>query len=115
MKHLIRTINKKLSALIKDKNDSKVKHTIKTYFDGFYIENLIDMAPAVKGPTTKDLQIHKIKVKTLTNKITIEISLERPGLLIGKKGYTIDELKTHLEKIFETKIFIHIKEINPFN
>jgi ribosomal protein S3 len=41
---------------------------------------------------------------------TIKIRLARPGLLIGKRGVTVESLKEHLEKRLKRVIKIHIVE-----
>jgi predicted RNA-binding protein YlqC (UPF0109 family) len=102
----------KISKFFKDKNDFKVKYTIQSYFDGFSVFGLIDSPPVIKDLNTRDMGIHKVTVKTKSDRINITICLDRPGLIIGKKGSTIEALKKHLEGIFNKKIHISIKEFN---
>ena len=109
---MIKSIKRKLSKFFKDKNDFKVKHIIQSFFDGFYVYDIIDAPPVIKDLTTRDMGIHKVTVKTKSDRINITICLDRPGLLIGKKGSTIEALKKHLEKVLEKEIHIHIKEFN---
>ncbi|EFK97109.1 conserved hypothetical protein [sediment metagenome] len=45
--------------------------------------------------------------------ITLTIALSRPGLLIGKKGETIDTLKESLSLHFNIRFFIKIVEFDP--
>lgn len=43
--------------------------------------------------------------------LTVSISLKRPGLLIGKRGSKIDELKSRLTYLFNRETHIEIYEI----
>ena len=43
-------------------------------------------------------------------KITIQIILGRPGLIIGKAGRTIDALRVFMEDYFQKEVEIKIKE-----
>jgi ribosomal protein S3 len=56
------------------------------------------------------LEITAVDVKIKRHKITVTVTLGRPGLLIGKAGRTIDALKAYLEKIAEREVEIKIKE-----
>jgi len=95
--------------------DGQVKFAIRTYFDGYYDEDIADIPPIIQGLSTRDLGIHKIKVKSSSNKVNITITLERPGLIIGKKGSTIDALKEHLENVLSKKVVIHIEDFDPWS
>ena len=65
--------------------------------------------------TRKEIQILGITRIVLTSDNEIEIHLDRPGLLIGKKGEQINELSEHLKKyginkiqIIEDDLFMHL-------
>lgn len=105
-------LKNKLIKFFKDKNDFSVKHAIQSFFDGFYIFGLIDSPPMIEGLTTRDMGIHKVTVKTKSDRINITICLDRPGLLIGKKGSMINALKAHLDELFDKEVHIKIKEFN---
>ena len=51
-----------------------------------------------------------IKADKYKNKIIITYTMLRPGLLIGKKGQTIDMLTEHLSNYFDREIQYVIKE-----
>ena len=80
----------------------RIKHSIARYFEedfdgnGFY--------------SVSQLGITDIIIKIEDKVITIDITLERPGLLIGKAGRTIDGLTAYLERLHEKKIKIKIHE-----
>lgn len=54
--------------------------------------------------------ITNVVVKNKKSRIFITITLERPGILIGKAGRTIDGLENYLVRIFEKPVKISIKE-----
>lgn len=56
------------------------------------------------------LGITDIKTKINKKRITIIITLERPGLLIGKGGETIDSLQNYLNRILNRDVKFLIKE-----
>lgn len=62
------------------------------------------------------LRIHGIDVDTQDEEqITVTISLNRPGLLIGKAGKDINALEEMLGKYFGVKTKIAIKEVKDIN
>lgn len=77
----------------------------------------------VKAYKTLDyIGITEIKVKWVFKlftpsyiKITITITANRCGLLVGKKGADIDKLKSSLEKSFKEKIVIDLKQTDLFS
>ena len=59
-----------------------------------------------------NLRIHGIDVDTQSaDAITVTIKLNRPGLLIGKGGCSINSLETELTKYFNKKTDIRIVEV----
>ena len=55
--------------------------------------------------------ISKIEIERATNKIKINIFTSRPGMVIGRKGAEIDQLKKELQNITDKEIFINIHEV----
>jgi small subunit ribosomal protein S3 len=55
--------------------------------------------------------ISKIEIERAANKARIKIHTARPGLVIGKKGSEIENLKKELEKQFHREIIIDIQEV----
>ena len=77
----------------------KVCRTIRTFFEySDFNVSLISM-----GITDVSVEQNKKEMK-------ITITLERPGLLIGKKGRVIDALETYLKDAFDTTVSIIIEE-----
>lgn len=58
------------------------------------------------------LRIHNIIIDTQKeSSISVTFALRRPGLLIGKGGKDIDNIKALLEKAFNKKVDVGIKEV----
>ena len=58
----------------------------------------------------QSLEITNVIIRQTKKKLTITITLERPGLIIGKGGKIIDSLKKYLEMLYEIEITILILE-----
>jgi len=62
----------------------------------------------------KQAGVASIVIKRLINKVLIEISVARPGVVIGRGGAGITALKDELTKLLKTNVDIKIFEIkNP--
>jgi ribosomal protein S3 len=61
------------------------------------------------------LQVHYIKTTTTEKLIDIEITLGRPGSIIGKGGRTIDALNNHLVSFFDKPVLIKLIEFNAWS
>ena len=59
----------------------------------------------------KNASIAKINIKRADKKIRITIYSSRPGIIIGKKGADIEDLKNKLTKLSNLEVFLDIKEI----
>ena len=55
--------------------------------------------------------VSKIEIERAASKVRIKIHTARPGLVIGKKGAEIQNLKKELEKNIDREIFIDIQEV----
>lgn len=55
--------------------------------------------------------VSKIEIERAANKVRVKIHTARPGLVIGKKGAEIQNLKKALEKKINREIFIDIQEV----
>lgn len=60
---------------------------------------------------SKEADIAKIEVIRYPGKVTINIHTASPGLVIGKKGSTIDKIEKNLKKITDKAIHVNIQEI----
>jgi len=62
----------------------------------------------------KDAGITKIEIERSTNEISVKIFTSRPGIVIGRGGQRIDELKKLISNITKNKTQLNIEEIrNP--
>jgi len=59
----------------------------------------------------KNASIAKINIERAAKKIRISIFSSRPGIIIGKKGADIEDLKNTLTKLSNLEVFLDIKEI----
>ena len=55
--------------------------------------------------------VSKIEIERAANKIRLRIYTSRPGIIIGKRGVEIENLKKELEAKIKREFFIDIKEI----
>ena len=55
--------------------------------------------------------ISKIEIERSTKRVRLRIFAARPGIVIGKKGAEIEQLKKDLEKIISQDVLIDIQEV----
>jgi small subunit ribosomal protein S3 len=55
--------------------------------------------------------IAKTEIERTANKVTVIIYTGRPGIIIGKKGAEVEELKKDLQRRIGREVFIKIQEI----
>jgi len=61
----------------------------------------------------KRANISKILIERVADKLRITIFAARPGIIIGRKGETIEILKADLEKLTNNnKIFLNVQEVS---
>ena len=59
----------------------------------------------------KNASVSKVNIERAAKKIRISIYSSRPGIIIGKKGADIEDLKNKLTKLSNLEVFLDIKEI----
>ncbi len=59
----------------------------------------------------KQSGISKVIIERSINKITVNVLVSRPGMVIGRSGAGIEELKKEIEKLTNQKITINVEEI----
>ena len=59
----------------------------------------------------KNASISKINIERAAKKLRIAIYSSRPGIIIGKKGADIENLKIMLSKMSNLEVFLDIKEV----
>ncbi len=55
--------------------------------------------------------ISRIVIQRAISKVTINISTARPGLVIGRRGQQVDQLRDELQHITKKEIFLNIDEV----
>jgi len=55
--------------------------------------------------------VSKIEIERVANKCKINIFTARPGIVIGKKGTGIDQLRLETQKLAKSEVFINILEV----
>lgn len=55
--------------------------------------------------------VSQVKIKRMSEKIEVTIATARPGLVIGKKGAEIDQLKKDLSKLTGKNIWVEVEEV----
>lgn len=56
--------------------------------------------------------VSRIDLERAGKKLTVSISTSRPGIIIGKKGSEVDNLKEELQKRLGREVYIKINEIH---
>jgi small subunit ribosomal protein S3 len=55
--------------------------------------------------------ISKIEIERMANKVKINVFTARPGIVIGKRGAGVDELKRSVEKLTKGEVYLNIQEV----
>jgi small subunit ribosomal protein S3 len=55
--------------------------------------------------------LSKVVIQRAANKVTINIATAKPGLVIGRRGAQVDQLRDELQKLTGKEIYINIDEI----
>jgi len=85
----------------------------KWYADKHFSENLLEDIKLRQGIKTKyvDAGISNIEVERQANKVSVTVSTSRPGIVIGRGGQRVDEMRKFLEQLAGKKIQLNIHEI----
>lgn len=59
----------------------------------------------------KHAAVSKIEMERAADKVKVIISTARPGVVIGKKGAGIDQLKADVQKLTKNEVFVNIQEV----
>ncbi|MCB0342940.1 MAG: 30S ribosomal protein S3 [Pseudobdellovibrionaceae bacterium] len=59
----------------------------------------------------KHAGVAKIEMERAAKKLKVIISTARPGVVIGKKGTGIDQLKEDIQKLTNSEVFVDIQEV----
>jgi small subunit ribosomal protein S3 len=65
---------------------------------------------AIRG-MLPDAGISKVDIERNANQITVSVHTARPGIVIGRGGQRVDELRAELEKITGRRVRVNINEV----
>jgi len=86
----------------------------KWYDDKHYAEFIIEDVNLRKAVQTKynDAGIAQIDIERQANKVSVTIHTSRPGIVIGRGGQRVEEMRQYLEKVLiDKKVQLDIREI----
>ena len=85
----------------------------KWYSDRNYTEYLMDDLKLRKAILAKyaEAAISKVDIDRQANEIAVTLHTARPGIVIGRGGQRVDEMRKYLEKLIGKKIRLNIQEI----
>jgi small subunit ribosomal protein S3 len=85
----------------------------KWYSDRNYTEYLMDDLKLRKAILDKyaEAAISKVDIDRQANEIAVTLHTARPGIVIGRGGQRVDEMRQYLEKLIGKKIRVNIQEI----
>lgn len=55
--------------------------------------------------------ISKIEIERMANKVKVSVYTARPGIVIGKRGAGVDDLKRQVAKLCKGEVFLNIQEV----
>ncbi len=55
--------------------------------------------------------ISDIEIERAANKVKVVIHTSRPGIIIGKRGAGVEQLKADLQKLTDNELFVDIQEV----
>ena len=61
--------------------------------------------------TLKDASVAKVELDRNANQVTVTIHTAKPGIVIGRGGQKVDELRTKLESLTKKRIRVNINEV----
>jgi len=55
--------------------------------------------------------VHEVKIKRSMNRVVVEVTVARPGVVIGRGGSGIEELKKELNRLLRTDVDLKVLEV----
>lgn len=59
----------------------------------------------------KDAGVARVTIERAANKAKVYVHAAKPGLIIGKRGSSLDALRNELQKMSKTEVFLNIIEV----
>ena len=85
----------------------------KWHADKHYVQFLhedLDIRKAIRSKYT-DTGISLVEIERQANKVSVTIYTARPGIVIGRGGQRVDEMRRYLEDLLSKKVQLNIQEI----
>ncbi len=85
----------------------------KWFADKNYAEWLhqdLELKKAIRGKYAH-AGIAEIMIERAANKVKVIIQTSRPGIIIGKRGAGVEQLKAELQKLTNNELFVDIQEV----
>ena len=79
------------------------------YAEGDFADNLVEDDKIKKK--LNNAGISKIEIERASDRVKLIVYTEKPGVVIGKGGSAIEELKKELQKMTDKKLLIDVKEV----
>lgn len=95
--------------LVKNRNWRSKWYANKQEFGDLLKEDQVIRSYLLKKPICQGTS--RIIIRRMSEKVEVIISTARPGLVIGKKGTDIDQLKTELSKLTGKEVWVEVEEI----
>jgi len=85
----------------------------KWYADAHYAESLHEDLKLRQAIETKyaDAAISLVQIERQAKEVSVTVHTARPGIVIGRGGQRVDELRLHLEQLIGKKVRLNIQEI----
>jgi len=85
----------------------------KWYADKHYTELLQEDIRLRRGIQLKcsEAEVSRVEIDRGTNEVLITVHTARPGIIIGRGGQRVDELRLYLEKLSGKRVRLNIQEI----
>jgi small subunit ribosomal protein S3 len=55
--------------------------------------------------------ISKVEVERAANKVKVNVYTAKPGILIGRRGSGVEQLKGELQRLTDSEVFLNIQEV----
>jgi len=75
-----------------------------------YLQEDIKLREAI-GTKYADASISLVEIERQANKVTVTIHTARPGIVIGRGGQRVDEVRRYLDELVGKKIQLNIREV----
>jgi len=89
-------------------------HLSRWYAEGEEYSQLLIEDRQIRGKVTADLAragVSKIEIERAPKQVHLTIHAAKPGIIIGRKGATVNELRTSLQAMTDKRVKVDVEEI----